>query len=215
MSDEDFRKEVAAHFALLEERLQRLEELAIGPRRTRRGGGGPSRTRGYGRARQQRVVGAGDLSQRTCPGRTERGRMRTYGTVLFRTEVAGDRLQYAERRHRALRRGYGAARRLRFHPLGPPAGHAGTGRAAVVVIVSEVIGVGAALTRPSTFTDVAEEFAEFAAVAAAAAVLRYLYRVELEEISPLRRSAERGRADRSLPAARSSNGPRGAGSSRP
>ena len=31
MSDEDFRKEVAAHFALLEERLQRLEELASGP----------------------------------------------------------------------------------------------------------------------------------------------------------------------------------------
>ena len=31
MSDEDFRKEVAAHFALLEERLQRLEELALGP----------------------------------------------------------------------------------------------------------------------------------------------------------------------------------------
>jgi len=31
MSDEDFRKEVAAHFALLEERLQRLEDLASGP----------------------------------------------------------------------------------------------------------------------------------------------------------------------------------------
>jgi hypothetical protein len=31
MSDEDFRKEVAAHFTLLEERLQRLEELASGP----------------------------------------------------------------------------------------------------------------------------------------------------------------------------------------
>ena len=31
MSDEDFRKEVAEHFALLEERLQRLEELASGP----------------------------------------------------------------------------------------------------------------------------------------------------------------------------------------
>jgi hypothetical protein len=30
MSDEDFRKEVAARFALLEERLQRLEELASG-----------------------------------------------------------------------------------------------------------------------------------------------------------------------------------------
>ena len=30
MSDEDFRKEVVAHFALLEERLQRLEEQASG-----------------------------------------------------------------------------------------------------------------------------------------------------------------------------------------
>jgi hypothetical protein len=31
MSDEDFRKEVATHFALLEERLQRLEEELSGP----------------------------------------------------------------------------------------------------------------------------------------------------------------------------------------
>ena len=31
MSEEDFRKEVAAHFALLEERLQRLEERVSGP----------------------------------------------------------------------------------------------------------------------------------------------------------------------------------------
>jgi diguanylate cyclase (GGDEF)-like protein len=61
--------------------------------------------------------------------------------------------------------------------------------AAVVVIVSEVMGVAAALTRPSTLTDVVEEFAELAAVAAAAAVLRYLHRAELEEISHLRRSA--------------------------
>ena len=30
MSDEDFRKEVAEHFTLLEERLQRLEELVSG-----------------------------------------------------------------------------------------------------------------------------------------------------------------------------------------
>jgi diguanylate cyclase (GGDEF)-like protein len=61
--------------------------------------------------------------------------------------------------------------------------------AAVVVVAAEIIGVAAALTTPSTFTDVAEEFAEFVAVAAAAAVLHYLYRVEQEEISPLRRSA--------------------------
>jgi hypothetical protein len=31
MSDEDFRKEVATHFALLEERLQRLEEQVSSP----------------------------------------------------------------------------------------------------------------------------------------------------------------------------------------
>jgi len=31
MAEEDFRKEVAAHFALLEERLQRLEEQVSGP----------------------------------------------------------------------------------------------------------------------------------------------------------------------------------------
>ena len=62
--------------------------------------------------------------------------------------------------------------------------------ASAVVVASEVVGVGAALTRPSTLTDAAGEFAEFVAVAAAAAVLYYLYRVEREEIQPLRRSAE-------------------------
>jgi diguanylate cyclase (GGDEF)-like protein len=62
--------------------------------------------------------------------------------------------------------------------------------AAVVVVAAEVVGVAAALTRPSTLTDAAGEFAEFVAVAAAAAVLHYLYRVEREEIQPLRRSAE-------------------------
>ena len=61
--------------------------------------------------------------------------------------------------------------------------------AAVVVVAAEVVGVAAALTRPSTLTDAAGEFAEFVAVAAAAAVLHYLYRVEREEIQPLRRSA--------------------------
>jgi diguanylate cyclase (GGDEF)-like protein len=61
--------------------------------------------------------------------------------------------------------------------------------AAVVVVVSEIVGVAAAFTRPSTLTDAAEEFAEFVAVAAAAAMLHYLYRVEREEISSLRSSA--------------------------
>jgi diguanylate cyclase (GGDEF)-like protein len=61
--------------------------------------------------------------------------------------------------------------------------------AAVIVVASEVVGVVAALTRPSTLTDAAGEFAEFVAVAAAAAVLHFLYRVEREEIQPLRRSA--------------------------
>jgi diguanylate cyclase (GGDEF)-like protein len=62
--------------------------------------------------------------------------------------------------------------------------------AAVVVVAAEIVGVAAALTRPSTLTDATGEFAEFVAVAAAAAVLHYLYRVEREEIQPLRRSAD-------------------------
>jgi diguanylate cyclase (GGDEF)-like protein len=62
--------------------------------------------------------------------------------------------------------------------------------AAVIVVASEIIGVTAALTGPSTFTDAAEEFAELVAISAAAAVLHYLGRVEREEISPLRRSAD-------------------------
>jgi len=62
--------------------------------------------------------------------------------------------------------------------------------AAVIVVASEIIGVAAALTGPSTFTDAAEEFAELVAILAAAAVLHYLSRVEREEISPLRRSAD-------------------------
>jgi diguanylate cyclase (GGDEF)-like protein len=61
---------------------------------------------------------------------------------------------------------------------------------AVIVVASEIIGIAAALTRPSTLTDAAEEFAEFVAISAAAAVLYYLSRVEREEISPLRRSAD-------------------------
>ena len=61
--------------------------------------------------------------------------------------------------------------------------------AAVVVVASQIIGVAATLTRPSTLTDAAEELAELVAVAAAAVVLRYLNRAELEEISRLRHSA--------------------------
>src|SRR5215212_627837 len=60
----------------------------------------------------------------------------------------------------------------------------------LIVVVSEIIGVSAALNGPSTFTDAAEEFAELVAISAAAAVLYYLSRVEREEISPLRRSAD-------------------------
>jgi len=63
------------------------------------------------------------------------------------------------------------------------------GAAAVVVVASEVVGMAAAFTRPSTLTDAIEEFAEFVAIAAAAAVLHYLYRVKREEISPLRHAA--------------------------
>ena len=62
--------------------------------------------------------------------------------------------------------------------------------AAVIVVISEIVGITAALTRPSTLTDAAGEFAELVAILAAAAVLHYLRRVEREEISPLRRSAD-------------------------
>jgi len=62
--------------------------------------------------------------------------------------------------------------------------------AAVIVVASEIIGIAAALTRPSTITDAAGDFAELVAILAAAAVLHYLGRVEREEISPLRRSAD-------------------------
>jgi diguanylate cyclase (GGDEF)-like protein len=62
--------------------------------------------------------------------------------------------------------------------------------AAVIVVASEIIGIASALTGPSTLTDAAEEFAELVAISAAAAVLHYLSRVEREEISPLRRSAD-------------------------
>ena len=62
--------------------------------------------------------------------------------------------------------------------------------AAVIVVASEIIGIASALTGPSTLTDAAEEFAELVAISAAAAVLHYLGRVEREEISPLRRSAD-------------------------
>jgi diguanylate cyclase (GGDEF)-like protein len=62
--------------------------------------------------------------------------------------------------------------------------------AAVFVVVSEIVGITAVLTRPSTLTDAAGEFAELVAILAAAAVLHYLSRVEREEISPLRRSAD-------------------------
>src|SRR5215210_2476656 len=62
--------------------------------------------------------------------------------------------------------------------------------AAVIVVASEIVGITAALTRPSTLTDAAGEFAELVAILAAAAVLHYLSRVEQEEISPLRRSAD-------------------------
>jgi diguanylate cyclase (GGDEF)-like protein len=62
--------------------------------------------------------------------------------------------------------------------------------AGVIVVASEIIVIASALTGPSTLTDAAEEFAELAAISAAAAVLHYLSRVEREEISPLRRSAD-------------------------
>ena len=62
--------------------------------------------------------------------------------------------------------------------------------AAAVIVVSEFIGIAAALRGPSTFTDAAEELAELVAILAAAAVLHYLGRAERDEVSSIRRSAE-------------------------
>jgi hypothetical protein len=68
--------------------------------------------------------------------------------------------------------------------------------AAVIVVASEVVGVGAAFTRPSTLSDAVGEFAEFVAVAAAAAVLLPVSGGAGGDPTPqaLRR---RGRSDRS------------------
>ncbi len=60
---------------------------------------------------------------------------------------------------------------------------------AVLTLVSEVIGAVASISRPSTFTDVAEEFAELVALCLVGVGLRLMSRAEWEEVAPLRRSA--------------------------
>lgn len=61
--------------------------------------------------------------------------------------------------------------------------------AAIVILVSEVVGVYASLLRPSTLADAAEEFAELVAICSVGVGLILMSRAERKEISPLRRSA--------------------------
>ena len=61
--------------------------------------------------------------------------------------------------------------------------------AASVIVTSEVFGVFASMSRPSTFADVAEEFAELVAICSVGVALHLIRRAEREEVSPLRRSA--------------------------
>ncbi|MGH3146362.1 MAG: hypothetical protein ACRDTR_11245 [Rubrobacter sp.] len=56
--------------------------------------------------------------------------------------------------------------------------------AAVIIVVSEIVGIAAALRGQSTFTEVAEEVVELAAISVAAAMLYYMSRAEEAEISP-------------------------------
>lgn len=62
--------------------------------------------------------------------------------------------------------------------------------AAVILVISEVVGTVAALSDQSTFTEAAEEFVELGALSVAVVILYYLSRAEREEISPLRRFAD-------------------------
>src|SRR5215213_3359070 len=118
------------------------------------------------------------------------GRKYADGRILHHIEGIGDQFRCPERRRRPIRSGHGVARGLRLYPLGHRQAMQVLAAAAVIVVVSEIVGITAALTRPSTLTDAAGEFAELVAILAAAAVLHYLRRVEREEISPLRRSAD-------------------------
>jgi diguanylate cyclase (GGDEF)-like protein len=62
--------------------------------------------------------------------------------------------------------------------------------AAVVIVASELVGISAALTGQSTFTEAVEELVELVAILAVAAVLRYMGRAEREEIASLRHFAD-------------------------
>lgn len=62
--------------------------------------------------------------------------------------------------------------------------------AAVIIVASELVGIVAALTSQSTFTEAIEELVELVAILAVAAVLHYMSRAEREEISSLRRFAD-------------------------
>lgn len=60
---------------------------------------------------------------------------------------------------------------------------------AVVIVASEVFGTFASVSRPSTFADAAEEFAELVAICSVGVALHLIRRAEREEVLPLRRSA--------------------------
>jgi diguanylate cyclase (GGDEF)-like protein len=60
---------------------------------------------------------------------------------------------------------------------------------AILVVTAELVGVLEAFLTPSTFADVAEEFAELIAISSGAFALYLIHRGEQEEISALRRSA--------------------------
>ncbi len=61
--------------------------------------------------------------------------------------------------------------------------------AAVMAVASEVLGTFASVSRPSTFADAAQEFAELVAICSVGVALHFIRRAEREEVSPLRRSA--------------------------
>jgi GGDEF domain-containing protein len=62
----------------------------------------------------------------------------------------------------------------------------------LIVVASEVIGMAAALSRPSTLTDAAVELAELVAISPAAAVLHYLDRLIAMADAEMYRSKKKG-----------------------
>ncbi len=59
-----------------------------------------------------------------------------------------------------------------------------------LIVLAESIGLLHPFLRPSTFTDVAEEFAELLAISSGGVVLYLMSRAERDEVASLRRSAD-------------------------